>query len=174
MQQLGIAAAALGDLDTATAAFERELDACRRLGDRRWESGALSNLAEAELRRGMVAAAAGHQRECLGLALELGAPGLVAFSLIVAARLEALEERWEEATILHAQAESIIDELGLMLYEGDQRQSDVMLEQAHHALGDARYEPRGKPVTPSRCRRRAPGRPRPRRGVRRLGSQHQP
>ena len=87
----------------------------------------------------MVAAAAGHQRECLSLAFELGAPGLVAFSLIVAARLEALEERWEEATILHAQAESIIDELGLMLYEGDQRQSDVMLEQAHHALGDARY-----------------------------------
>ena len=137
--QLGIAQAAIGDLDGATAAFEQELDACRRLGDRGWESGALSNLAEAELRRGLLAAAAGHQRECLALAFELGAPALVAFSLIVAARLEALGERWEEATILHAQAESIIDKLGLVLYEVDQQESDVMLERAHHALGDVRY-----------------------------------
>ena len=57
----------------------------------------------------------------------------------VAARLEAHDGGWEHATMLHAQAESILDELGLVLYEDDQRVSDVMLERAHHALGDARY-----------------------------------
>ena len=87
--QLGIAAASLGDLDAAAEAFEQELDACRRLGDLAWLSGALSNLAEVELRRGMHAAAARHQRECLALAFELGSTAMVAFSLIVAARLEA-------------------------------------------------------------------------------------
>ena len=80
-----------------------------------------------------------HQRECLALAFELGSTAMVAFSLIVAARLEALEERWEQATVLHTQAESILDELGLVLYEDDQRESDMMLERAHHALGDVRY-----------------------------------
>jgi predicted ATPase/class 3 adenylate cyclase len=137
--QLGIAALALGDLDGAAAAFEQELEACRHLGDLDWQSIAHSNLAEVELRRDRHAAAAGHQRECLTLAFELGTRAMVAFSLIVAARLEALAEGWEHATMLHAQAESIIDELGLVLYEDDQRESDVMLEQAHHALGDAHY-----------------------------------
>jgi len=137
--QLGIASMSLGDAEGAADAFHQELDACRRLGDPGWEAWALSNLAEVALRQGDLAGAAAHQRACLALALQLGSPAKVAFSLIVAARLLATREEWEEAVALHAQAEAILDELGLLLFEDDQRESDVMLEQAHQALGDARY-----------------------------------
>ena len=80
-------------------------------------------------------AAASHQRACLALALELGAPAMVAFSLIVAARLTATAEHWETATVLHAQAETILDAIGLALYEDDRKLSDAMLEAARSHLG---------------------------------------
>lgn len=137
--QLGIAALSLGDRQTAESAFEQELEAYRRIGDRVFEASALGNLAEVALRRDDPTAAARYQRACLTLALELGAPAMVAFSLIVAARLLAAEGRWEPATTLHSQAESILDATGLVLYEDDQRVSDQMLEEARHRLGPAGF-----------------------------------
>ena len=137
--QLGIAALALGDLEVAASAFEQELDAYRQLGDRVFEASALGNLAEVALRRDDPAAAARHQRSCLELALELGAPAMVGFSLIVAARLSAADGKWDIATRLHSQAESILDATGLVLYEDDQRLSDLMLEGARFELGDLAF-----------------------------------
>jgi len=137
--QLGIAAVSLGDIAAAADAFQQELDAVRRLGDPGWEAWALGNLAEVELRRGARAEAAAHQRACLALALQLGSPAKVAFSIIVAARLLAAGEGWQEAVALHARAEAILEGLGLVLFEDDQRESDVMLEEARRALGDGRY-----------------------------------
>lgn len=137
--QLGIAAMSLGDIGAAESAFERELDAWRRIGNRVSEASALGNLAEVALRRDVPSVAARHQRAALALALELGAPAMVGISLIVAARLVAAERRWQEATTLHSQAESILDATGLVLYEDDQRLSDAMLDEARHHLGADGY-----------------------------------
>ncbi len=137
--QLGIAAMSRGNPDAAEAAFEEELETWRRIGDPVWEASALGNLAEVALRQEAWSTAAGHQRGCLALGLELGAPAAVGMSLIVAARILAVDERWEEATVLHSQAESILDATGLVLYEDDQIQSDLMLEQARHNLGGSAY-----------------------------------
>jgi hypothetical protein len=63
----------------------------------------------------------------------------VAFSLIVAARLAAHAGQWEQAAVLHAKAESMLDGIGLVLYEDDQRESDAMLSATRAALGDDRY-----------------------------------
>ena len=133
--QLGVAALAQGDLETAWEACERELAAYVELGDESFQASAHGNLAEIALRRGDDVAAAQHQRACLALALELGAPAMVAFSLIVAARLTANADRWETATVLHAQAETILDAIGLALYDDDRKLSDAMLEAARTRLG---------------------------------------
>jgi predicted ATPase/class 3 adenylate cyclase len=133
--QLGIAALSLGDVETAEWAFGQELASYRRLGDRVFEASALGNLAEVVLRRGDPAVAAEHQRACLLLALELGTPAIVGLSLIMAARLAAADDRWDTATTLHAQAESILDATGLVLYDDDQRLSAQMLDEARRHLG---------------------------------------
>ncbi|MET0728882.1 MAG: tetratricopeptide repeat protein [Acidimicrobiales bacterium] len=137
--QLGIAAMSLGDIVAAESAFERELEAWRRIGNRRSEASALGNLAEVALRQGIPSLAARRQRDCLALALELGAPAMVAMSLIVASRLLAGEQRWGEATTFHYQAASILDAIGLVLYEDDQRLSDAMLDDARRHLGDGDF-----------------------------------
>lgn len=133
--QLGVAALASGDLEGAWEACGRELAAYEELGDESFQASAHGNLAEIAMRRGDEVAAARHQRACLTLALELGAPAMVAFSLIVAARLSASAERWETATRLHAQAETILDAIGLALYADDRKLSDAMLEAARSQLG---------------------------------------
>jgi hypothetical protein len=134
--QLGIASLGLHELDAAWDAFEQEAVAYRALGDEVFQATAEGNLAEIALRRGDVKAAARHQGECLTLALALGVPVIVAFSLIVAARIAADDERWDTAATLHAKAEAILDTTGLALYEEDRRLSDEMLASALAALGD--------------------------------------
>ncbi|HEX4868905.1 MAG TPA: adenylate/guanylate cyclase domain-containing protein [Acidimicrobiales bacterium] len=138
--QLGIAAMSVGAVERAAAAFEQQLQACRRVGDPVTEAAALGNLAESALRTADWASAARHQRACLTLALELGAPAMVAFSLIVAARLLAVEHRWYEAVVVHSTAEPILEATGLVLYEDDQYQSDAMLDEARRQLGAATFD----------------------------------
>jgi tetratricopeptide (TPR) repeat protein len=137
--QLGIASLGLGDLDTAWHAFEQETDAYRALGDEVYQAIAEGNLAEIALRRGDVVGAARHQRECLTLALALGVPAMVAFSLIVAARIAADGEQWNTAAALHAKAEALLETTGLALYDEDRRLSDEMLTRASEALGKAAF-----------------------------------
>jgi predicted ATPase/class 3 adenylate cyclase len=137
--QLGIASLGLGELDAAWDAFEHEADAYRALGDELFQAFAEGNLAEIALRRGDVAGAAGHQHECLTLALALGAPVMVAFSLIVAARIAADGEEWETAATLHAKAEAVLESTGLALYDEDRRLSDEMLAAARDRLGEAAF-----------------------------------
>lgn len=139
LSQLGIAAVSLGDADKAAWAFERELEAGRRVGDPVLEAPALSNLAEIALRRGDLPTAARHPQACLTLGLELGAPVMVAFSLIVAAHILAVEDHWAKAVTLHAHAESALEATGLILYDEDQRQSEVMLGAARRHLGAEGY-----------------------------------
>jgi predicted ATPase len=137
--QLGIASSALGDLDTARSAFEQEVDAYRQLGDQVFEASAEGNLAEIALRREDYQAAAQHQRACCELALQLGMPVMVAFSLIVAARIGSAREKWSLAAELHAQADVILEQTRIALYESDRKASDEMREQVERNLGRDAY-----------------------------------
>ena len=86
------------------------------------------------------AAAASHQKACCQLALQLGMPVMVAFSLIVAARIAAAQGNWLSATELHAQAEVILQRTGIVLYESDRRASEEMLGSVRLQLGDDLYQ----------------------------------
>ena len=136
---LGTASAALGDFDTAYDAFHRELELNERLGYEGYVASAHGNLAEVALRLGDMPAAAGHQRSSLELAVALGSPASVAFSLIVAARIGGWQEDWITAVALHAKAEEQLEEIGLVLYEDDRRQSDELLASAREQLGNEAF-----------------------------------
>ena len=84
---LGLARTASGDLRGALVAFEQERAEHQAAGHEAFLTGAEGNLAEIALRLGDTVSAARHQRSCLESAIALGQPALVAYSLIVAARL---------------------------------------------------------------------------------------
>ena len=132
---LGIASMSLGDLDQAFAAFEQELEAMERLGYELFVASAHGNLAEVAMRQGRFDVAAHHQRECLDLGLALGSPVMVAYSLIVAARLAARGGRWDVATLLHSRADAMLDGTGISLYADDAAASAAMLADAKGHLG---------------------------------------
>lgn len=136
---LGTTSAALGDLDTAYESCAAELRLNREVGYEPGVASAHGNLAEVSLRLGDLPAAAHHQRACLELALTQGSPAMVAFSMIVAARVAGSRDEWDTAVRLHARAESMLEDTGLALYEDDRRESDELLAKGRGALGDAPF-----------------------------------
>jgi len=139
---LGTTSAALGDFDTAYDACQHELDLMERLGYEGYIASAHGNLAEVALRLGDMPAAADHQRSCLSLAVILGSSALVAFSLIVAARIAGWREDWAEAAMLHAKAEEQLKEIGLVLYDDDLQESQDLLDRARKQLGNEAFAAR--------------------------------
>lgn len=137
---LGTALAALGDLEGSYEACVAELEESKAIGDDRYIAGSEGNLAEVAMRLGDVATAAVHQRACLDLGLTLGSPAMVAFSLIMAARVAGAQEDWGTATQLHARGEELLTETGLILYDDDRRESEELLTDARRHLGDERFE----------------------------------
>lgn len=133
--QLGIASMTLGDLDTAAKAFARETDLYRELGDRLFEASSLGNVAEVALRRGDIREAASRQRASLELALQLGMPVMVAFSLITAARVAGERNHWEVAVKLDSRAEVVLESTGYVLYPSDQDAINLMRSLARERLG---------------------------------------
>ena len=87
------------------------------------------------MRRGDEPAAARHQAAALELAVQLGVTVMVAYSLIVAARIEGSHGEWSRAVTLHAAADRLLEETGAALYDDDRRMSDAMLEEARARLG---------------------------------------
>lgn len=136
---LGIAAAGAGDFDTAYEALGRELELNEELGLGIFVASAHGNLAEIALRLGKVAQAARHQGACLEAAVAQGFPAMVAFSLIVAARIAAGSGDWAEAVLLHSRADALLDEIGLVLYADDQRESEKLMTDARNELGDEAF-----------------------------------
>ncbi len=132
---LGTTSAALGDLNAAYDACERELELNERLGYEGYVASAHGNLAEVAMRLGDMAAAADHQQSCLHLAMAQGSPALVAFSLIVAARLAGWRANWVTAVNLLAKGEEQLSEIGLVLYDDDLRQIQELLATARDELG---------------------------------------
>jgi predicted ATPase/class 3 adenylate cyclase len=133
---LGTTLAALGDLEASFAACEADLKVSRAIGNDSYVASAEGNLAEVAMRLGDIASAAAHQRACLELAVALGSPAMLAFSLIMAARIAGAREAWGTAVRLHARGEEILHRTGLSLYEDDRRESDRLLEQARRELAD--------------------------------------
>jgi predicted ATPase/class 3 adenylate cyclase len=133
---LGTTSAALGDFDTAARACQEELELNQALGYEGYIASAHGNLAEIALRVGDMAGAARHQRSCLDLAVSLGSTAMVAFSLIVAARVGAWQEDWTTAATLHFKAEELLEQTGLVVYEDDRREIEALLETLTLELGD--------------------------------------
>jgi len=136
----GTTAAAMGDMETAKMALARELELSVEVGYEGYIASAYGNLAEVSLRLGELSAAAHNQRQCLDLAVAQGSLPMVAFSLIVAARIAGARCAWEDAVRLHTKAEALLEEVGLVLYEDDRRESDRLLADARRALGDVVFE----------------------------------
>jgi len=136
---LGTTSAALGDFGTAYDACQRELELQERLGNEGYIASAHGNLAEVAMRLGDMPAAAGHQRSCLELAVALGSPALVAFSLIVAARIAGWRDDWSTAVALHAKADEQLQQIGLVLYEDDRRESEALLDRAREQLTEKAF-----------------------------------
>ena len=128
--------AALGEMETAYEACAAELELNKIVGYEGYIASAHGNLAEVAMRLGDIAAAARHQAACLDLAVAQGSTTMVAFSLIVAARIAGSQDDWAKATRLHAQGEVLLEQTGLALYDDDRRQSDELLAASRDALGD--------------------------------------
>ncbi len=137
---LATASGALGDLTTAYEAGQAELELNEKLGYEGYVASAHGNLAETALRLGDIPSAARHQRLCLEQAVVLGSPVLVAFSMIVAARLAGLQGRWDTAVALHTKADEELERIGLVLYDDDLVESRSLFENSRRELGESGYD----------------------------------
>jgi predicted ATPase/class 3 adenylate cyclase len=133
---LGIATAALGDLASSADAFSEELRAATTAGDEAPLATLHGNLAETYLRLGDDAAAARHQAISLGLARDWGQPVLIAFAMMVAARLAAGRAHAREAVVLEAKADQLLAEADYALYEEDEEIRSRLLTAAALRLGE--------------------------------------
>lgn len=131
----GIALLALGDRREAQASFLEELAAYEQLGFDAQVASANGNVAEVALQLGAVDVAAAHQRTCLTLALATGQPLMVAFSLMVAARVAGSRGDWWTATSFQATADEVLRATGHELYDTDRAAVDELLGRARDHLG---------------------------------------
>ncbi len=136
---LGLASASLGDLETAVEAFNEEL-AAATAADIQTHLGTLhGNLAETHLRLGNEAAAAHHQAISLGLARDWGSPVLVAFGMMIAARLASARGDSHEVVVLQTNADALLAEADYALYDEDARIRSALLSEASSRLGADAY-----------------------------------
>jgi predicted ATPase/class 3 adenylate cyclase len=133
---LGIATSALGDLAGSADAFTEELRAATTAGIETHLATLHGNLAETYLRLGDEPAAAQHQAISLGLARDWGQPVLIAFALMVAARLASARGRSGEAIILEAKADLLLAEADYALYDEDEAIRSRLLTDAASRLGE--------------------------------------
>lgn len=131
----GIALLALGDRRAALVSFREELAAYERLGFDAQVASANGNVAEVALQLGDVPVAAAHQRACLSLAIATGQPVMVAYSLMVAARLASAEDHWPAAVAFQATAEEVLRATGQVLYDTDRAEVEELLDRARARLG---------------------------------------
>ncbi len=136
---LGVASASLGDLETSAEAFSEELEAVTAARLETHLATAHANLAETYVRLGNQAGAAHHQRVALGLARDWGQPVIIAFGLMVAARLSAGRDELHDAVVLQTRADQLLADAGYALYSEDARIRREMLAHAAAELGPEDY-----------------------------------
>ncbi len=134
---IGIIHATADDPVEAAIAFRRELELWREVGSFAPQATTLGNLAEVALRAGDERAAAEYQLGCLDIAMELGQPVLSAFSIVVAAQLAALRQRWPDAVRLQSAADHALESIGYVMYDSDKVQRRQMLNEAAKELTEA-------------------------------------
>jgi len=132
---LGIARYRVGDLQRAFDAFAEERAEHIEAGHEAFVATAETNLAELAMRLGDPSAAARHQHACLELAMALGQPVMLAYSLILAGRISAAAGDWPTAVRLQARAGTMLDETGHRLYDNDLEASEQLLSAAADHLG---------------------------------------
>jgi hypothetical protein len=137
---LGIARFAGGDHAGAASAFEFELAAWQRLGLEALQVSTHGNVAESLLTFGDRSGAALHQRQCLQLALRYGQPLMIAYSLMVAARLAADDSRWATAVRLQIAADEQLAVIGSVMYAADREAADAVLAAAASHLGPDEFD----------------------------------
>ena len=136
---LTLARASAGDHEGAAAASQRELAAWERLGLEAMQASAHGNVAECLLCIGDRDGAARHQRESMQLALRIGQPLMIVYSLMVAARLAAETEQWEPAVRLQTAADEQLASIQHVMYPADRASADAVLADGAARLGDARF-----------------------------------
>ena len=137
---LGLAFAQRGDLGRASEAFERELETATRAGLETSLAKIHGNIAEAAMLSGDDERAAFHQLECLAAARGGGEPVLVAYSLMVAARLiERNDGELERAAMLHEAALQALEQAGHVLYPVDAGGVDDLRSSVEASLGAEVY-----------------------------------
>jgi predicted ATPase/class 3 adenylate cyclase len=136
---LGIASAAAGDLPASAEAFSDELRAATAAGIEAHLATLHGNLAETYLRLGDESAAARHQALSLGFARDWGQPVLIAFALMVAARLASARGRSHEAVVLEAKADELLAEADYALYDADEAIRSQLLADAESRLGGEEF-----------------------------------
>ncbi len=133
---LGIALGTLGDVDGAAEAFGQELRAASAAGAETFVPTTYANLAEVHLRLGDEVTAARHQERSLTLAREQRQPVLVAFGMMVAARLVVERGDPRRAATLQAAADELLAAASYALYEEDRRLRAALLEDVRTAVGE--------------------------------------
>lgn len=137
---VGLSRVTAGDLAGAVGAFEQELAAGTEAGVESFAATTHGNLAEAYLQTGNLHAAADHQRRCLVLARAHHQPVLVAFSVMVAARISAdLGDPPAVAVRLQAVGDRLLEDAGYALYPEDLEVRAALLARAETNLGPERY-----------------------------------
>ena len=132
---LGIATAACGNLAASADAFNEELRAATAAEIETNLATLHGNLAETYLRLGDEPAAARHQAVSLNLARDWAQPVVIAFAMMVAARLAAARGRSRHAIVLEAKADEILAEADYALYEEDQAIRAELLADAGSHVG---------------------------------------
>jgi hypothetical protein len=145
---IGIAQSVLGDLQASADAFEDELACASAAGLDALLATIHANLAESYLQLGAQRIAAHHQQIALDLSRQQGQPVLVAFSLMIAARLVAVRQRARDAVVLQTKADDLLAAADYALYDEDARVRDLLLGEAAARLGAAGY---GAAVTAARA-----------------------
>ncbi len=136
---LGIAAGSLGDLPASAEAFREELRCAEAGGLDTFVPTIHANLAETYLKLGDEPRTALHQLTALGLARATGQPVLVAFSLMVAARLAVGRARTADAVALQTCADRLLLEAEYALYDEDEDIRAGLLDRAAEVLGRDGY-----------------------------------
>jgi predicted ATPase/class 3 adenylate cyclase len=136
----GIALGTLGDLPGAAAAFAEELAAASAAGMETFLATTNGNLAEAQLQLGDEAAAAGHQAIALDLARAYGQSVVIAFSMMIAARLTAARGQSRQAVVLQSAADDVLAGASYVLYDEDAEVRAALMSAARSDMGETEFD----------------------------------
>jgi predicted ATPase/class 3 adenylate cyclase len=137
--QLGLVKGTL-DREGVAELYDEVAAIARRNRDHVLLTLALNNLAETDLRSGLIGQAARHQREALTYAAELGMEHIVSFGLIAAARIAEAMGSYAIAVGLYAAAEQRLEATGIRQFPDDQALCDAMLARAAATLGAIAFD----------------------------------